>query len=122
MEEVLTDCGTEDPFSHEEALPTHEVERTYNRLAVKHTTIKAKHSLTNVLIDRPTRVLLNEFHPAIFRRKRRERAEMLPIALNQTGESMQVQKVYRGIHTKASWLQKAGRSTFLMRVDKKGQA
>jgi hypothetical protein len=47
IQRILTDCGTEDTTWYEEAIPTHEVEKTCNRLGVKQTTTNVKHPWTN---------------------------------------------------------------------------
>jgi len=63
---ILTDCGTESTTWHEEAIPTHEVEKTCNRLGIKHTTTKVKHPWTNGYGERLNKTLLDEFYAVAF--------------------------------------------------------
>jgi hypothetical protein len=69
IESILTDCGTESTPWHEEARATHEVEKTCNRLGIKHTTTKGKHPWTNGYGERLNKTLLDEFYAVAFRKK-----------------------------------------------------
>ncbi|RIE17091.1 transposase [Candidatus Cryosericum septentrionale] len=66
IERILTDCGTEDTPWHEEAIPNHEVEKTCNRLGIKHATTKVKHPWTNGYGERLNKTLLDEFYFVAF--------------------------------------------------------
>jgi len=68
-ERILTDCGTESTPWHEEAIPTHEVEKTCNRLWIKHATTKVKHPWTNGYGERLNKTPLDEFYAVAFRKK-----------------------------------------------------
>jgi transposase InsO family protein len=75
LEEQMLNVIKEDPTWHEEAIPTHEVERTCNRLGIKHTTTKVKHPWTNGYGERLKKTLLDEFYAVSFRKKRYGRIE-----------------------------------------------
>ncbi|RIE15387.1 hypothetical protein SMC1_10220 [Candidatus Cryosericum septentrionale] len=66
IQRILTDCGTESTTWHEEAIPNHEVERTCNRLGIKHATTKVQHPLTNGYGERLKKTLLDEFYAVAF--------------------------------------------------------
>ena len=82
IERILADCGTEYPTWHEEARPTHEVEKTCNRLGIKHITTKVKHLWTNGYGERLSKSLLDEFYAVAFRKKRYSYIEELQIDLD----------------------------------------
>ena len=69
IERILTDCGTESTTWHEKAIPTHEVEKTCNRLGIKDTTTKGKHPWTNGYGERLNKTPLDEFYAVAFRKK-----------------------------------------------------
>ncbi|WP_119086655.1 hypothetical protein [Candidatus Cryosericum septentrionale] len=66
IEKTLPGCGAESTTWHEEAIPTHEVERTCNRLGIKHATTKVQHPLTNGYGERLNKTLLDEFYAVAF--------------------------------------------------------
>jgi transposase InsO family protein len=66
IERIFTDCGTEPTTWHEEARPTYEVEKTCNRLGIKHAATKVKHPWTNGYGKRFNKTLLDKFYAVAF--------------------------------------------------------
>jgi len=66
IERILTDSGTEYSTWHEEARPTHEVEKTRDRLGIKHTTTKVKHPWTNGYGERFNKTPVDKFYSVAF--------------------------------------------------------
>jgi ATPase subunit of ABC transporter with duplicated ATPase domains len=70
IEEILTDSGREYSTWHEETMPTHEFEKTCNRLGIKHAMTKLQYPWTNGYAERLNNTLLSEFCVVAFRKKR----------------------------------------------------
>jgi len=81
-ERTLPGCGAEYPAWHEEARPTHEVEKTCNRLGIRHTTTKVKHLWTNGYVEKLNKTLVDKCYSVAFRKKQHKNIEELQIDLD----------------------------------------
>src|SRR5450830_1287216 len=116
IERILTDCGTESTTWHEEARPTHEVEKTCNRRGIKHTTTKVKHPWTNGYRERFNKTLVDEFYTVAFRKKRYERIEQLQIDLDNVMDYSNYRRMHLGYKLKQNGFRKPAEAHFAKNV------
>jgi len=111
-ERTLPGCGTESTTWHEEAIPTHEVEKTCNRLGIKHATTKVQHPLTNGYGERLNKTLLDEFYAVAFRKERYERSEDLQIDLDNLMDYSNYRRMHQGYKLKQNGVRKPAEAHF----------
>jgi len=99
-ERTLPGCGAEYPSWHEEARPTHEVEKTCNKLGIKHATTKGKHPWTSGYGEKLNKTLVDEFYAVAFRKKRYKSIEELQIDLDSFMDYYNDRRAHQGYKLK----------------------